>query len=407
MSLDTLPPAPGRLSTIQFWPMSSAIFGATMRAVASAPPPGANGTTRRTGRVGYAESAACARFAVAPTNSRKTMFLTPAARAHDAIPDLLVAARLQHDNDIVEALLNAEDYFSPDYETARERFRAAASAAGAALHAIALPAQGPKGEALTIDIAWLGAPKPERVFLHTTGVHGVEAFTGSAVQLALLDRPPAPGPGDALVLVHVLNPYGMAWLRRTNENNVDLNRNFLLDAGPWSGAPELYRTLDPLLNPQSKPARDGFGVRAAAAVARYGFHRVKQAVAEGQYEFPRGLFFGGRELQAGPRLYVDWLRRHLADVQYLFALDLHTGLGRRGTDTVLPRGDADATTPDVLAAALNRRFADAAKPGVAYTVRGGLGTALGHALPGVRMDCVLQEIGTYPPFNVLHALREE
>ena len=303
--------------------------------------------------------------------------------------------------------MNAEEYFSPDYQTARERFRAAATNAGAALHAIALPAQGPHGEALTIDIAWLGALRPRHVFLHTTGVHGVEAYTGSAVQLALFDQPPAPGPEDALVLVHVLNPYGMAWLRRTNENNVDLNRNFLLDGAPWSGAPELYRALDPLLNPASKPSRDRFGLRAAAAVVRYGFHRVKQAVAEGQYEFSRGLFFGGRELEPGPKLYIEWLRRHLSVTEYLFALDLHTGLGRRGTDTVLPRGAADATAPDILAVALGRKFADTAKPGVAYAVRGGLGGALTHVLPGVSIDCVLQEIGTYPPLNVLHALREE
>ena len=303
--------------------------------------------------------------------------------------------------------MNPEDYFSPDYETVRERFRAAASAAGAALHAIALSAQGPKGETLSIDIGWLGAPRPSRTFLHITGVHGVEAYTGSAVQLALLDAPPTPGPDDALVLVHVLNPYGMAWLRRTNENNVDLNRNFLLDGGAWSGAPDLYRALDPLLNPPSPPARDGFTLRAAAAVTRYGFHRVKQAIAEGQYEFPRGLFYGGRELQDGPRLYFDWLRRHLAAARYLFALDLHTGLGRRGTDTVLPDAAANVTAPATLAAALDRRFADAAKPGVAYTVRGGLGAALPHALPGVSIDYVLQEIGTYPPLNVLHALRGE
>ena len=57
-----------------------------------------------------------------------------------------------------------------------------------------------------------------------------------SLQLALLDAPPAPGPGDALVLVHVLNPYGMAWLRRTNENNVDLNRNFLLDGGAYASS---------------------------------------------------------------------------------------------------------------------------------------------------------------------------
>lgn len=303
--------------------------------------------------------------------------------------------------------MKPEDYFSSDYGTARERFRAAATSAGAALHAIGLAPQGPNGEALAIDIAWLGAPRPLRAFLHVTGAHGVEAFTGSAVQLALLDAPPAPGPDDALVLVHVLNPYGMAWLRRTNENNVDLNRNFLLGVSAWSGAPDLYRALDPLLNPPSKPARDGFTLRAATAVTRHGFHRVKQAIAEGQYEFPRGLFYGGRELQEGPRLYVEWLRRHLAQARYVFALDLHTGLGRRGTDTVAPDPATNVTAPDTLAAALDRRFIDAAGPGVAYTVRGGHGAALPHALPGVSIDYVLQEIGTYPPLKVLHALREE
>jgi len=303
--------------------------------------------------------------------------------------------------------VNAKDYFSPDYETARGRFRVAATAAGAALHSIALPATGPRGEALCIDIAWLGSPRPRRVFLHTSGVHGVEAYTGSAAQLALLASPPVPGPGDAAILVHVLNPFGMAWLRRTDENNVDLNRNFLLNGERWSGAPGLYSVLDPLLNPASPPANDGFSVRAAATVLRYGLHRVKQAVAEGQYEFPRGLFFGGKELAAGPRLYTGWLRQHLTGVDYLFTLDLHTGLGRRGTDTVLPETGVNATPAHALSAALERRFVDARRPSVAYTVRGGMGAALPQVLPDTRIDFVLQEIGTCPPLKVLHALREE
>ena len=303
--------------------------------------------------------------------------------------------------------MNAEDYFSPDYETARGRFRAAAAAAGAALHAIALPAAGPRGEALCIDIAWLGSPSPRRVFLHTSGVHGVEAYTGSAAQLALLDSPPAPGPADAWLLVHVLNPFGMAWLRRTNENNVDLNRNFLMDGERWSGAPALYSALDPLLNPASPPSRDGFSVRAAATAMRHGFHRVKQAVAEGQYEFPRGLFYGGSALEDGPRLYIEWLRRHLTGAGYLFALDLHTGLGRRGSDVVMPEAHVNTMEPPVLSAALERRFVDASGPSVAYTVRGSMGAALPHVLPDTRIDFVLQEIGTCPPLKVLHALREE
>ncbi len=301
----------------------------------------------------------------------------------------------------------SESYFSPDYETARGRFRLAAVSAGGAAHAIALPARGPHGEPLSIDIAWLGSASPRRVFLHTSGLHGVEAYTGSAAQLALLDALPARGAHDAIVLVHVLNPYGMAWLRRTNENNVDLNRNFLMGGESWSGAPELYRALDPLLNPPTPPSRDGFAMRAAATAVRHGFHRVKQAVAEGQYEFPRGLFFGGRELERGPRLYMDWLAQHLAGAGYVFALDLHTGLGRHGSDTVIPESPVNATGPEALGPALGRSFVDVRGPSVAYTVRGGYGSALPHVLPGVRIDFVLQEIGTYPPIRVIHALREE
>ena len=303
--------------------------------------------------------------------------------------------------------LNAESYFSPDYTTARARFRDAANVAGAALHSIGLTPTGPKGEPLAIDIAWLGAARPKHVLLHTSGLHGIEAYTGSAVQLALLESPPVLGPEEALILVHVLNPYGIAWLRRTNENNVDLNRNFLVNGETFAGAHELYRRLDPLLNPQSPPGRDAFRVRAPAFAIRHGFHLAKQAIAEGQYDYPRGLFYGGPGLQEGPRLYCEWLREHVSDAAYVFALDLHTGLGRRGTDTVVTEAAYAATAPSALGQALGRTLVDPHKPSVAYTVRGSYGAALPHVLRRSRIDFALQEIGTYPPLAVLHALREE
>ena len=298
-----------------------------------------------------------------------------------------------------------EAFFSPDYSTARDRFREAAGTAGATLHSLDLTPRGPAGEALSIDIAWFGATQPRSAFVHTTGMHGVEAYTGSAVQLALLDELPRLSGDAALILVHVLNPYGMSWLRRTNDNNVDLNRNHLVDGEAFSGAPPLYATLDPLLNPRSPPSRDAFGLRAGTAVLRHGFSRVKQAVAEGQYEFPRGLFFGGKALQEGPRKYMDWLREHVGACNYVFAVDLHTGLGRHATDTVLP--DLQASRMDDLSAALNRTLIDRSQETVAYTVRGGLGSALPRVLAQSRVDFLLQEIGTYGPFRVLHALREE
>lgn len=146
---------------------------------------------------------------------------------------------------------DAADLFSPDYATARDRFRATAHGAGVRLDSLPLAATGPADEALTIDVAWLGAGDARRILLHTSGLHGVEAFAGSAIQEALLACPPPLPAGCALILVHILNPWGMAWLRRTDENNVDLNRNFLRQGERWSGVPEAYRKIDRTLNPRS------------------------------------------------------------------------------------------------------------------------------------------------------------
>jgi hypothetical protein len=306
-----------------------------------------------------------------------------------------------------QASARAEQYFSPDYATARTRFREAASKAGAFHHSLDVAATGAHGEPLTIDIAWLGARKPRRVLLHASGVHDVEAYAGSAVQLALLDAPPPVPRDDALAIVHVLNPYGMSWLRRTNENNVDLNRNFLVNGESWSGAPPLYRALDPLLNPPSPPSTDSFALRAIITALKHGFHPMKDAIAAGQYEYPKGLFFGGKALQRGPRLYIDWLREHLLNAEYVLAIDLHTGLGRHGTDTAIPEMRVNVTPIGTLAAALERPLVDVSRPSVAYEVRGSMGAALPRIVQGARFDCILQEIGTHGPLRVLHALREE
>lgn len=297
--------------------------------------------------------------------------------------------------------------FSADYTAARNRFLAAAKQPGVVIDTRAISACGPRNEELGIDIAWLGAADAQRVLLHVSGVHGVEAFAGSATQLALLQAPPPLPPDGAIALVHVLNPYGMAWLRRANECNVDLNRNFLRDAATWTGAPPLYRRLDALLNPPSAPARDGFVLRIGLQGLRHGVRAVRQAIAHGQHRYPRGLFYGGAELQQGPRLFCEWLQTRLKSTKTVFAIDMHTGLGAHGHNTLITEPGATATPPAALAAALGQALiGDTAAP-AAYGIRGSLGAALPRLLPGRSVDVVLQEIGTWPPLHVLHALREE
>src|SRR5262245_12648489 len=123
------------------------------------------------------------------------------------------------------------DAFSPDYHTARHRFREAAARLGWQQEVHPIDPVGPGGSELTMDVASSLGREAQSTVIVSSGVHGVEGFFGSAVQLGLLDcwhRDGPPSPGVRCVFLHGLNPFGFAWLRRFDENNVDLNRNFLL-----------------------------------------------------------------------------------------------------------------------------------------------------------------------------------
>src|SRR5438105_4084802 len=95
--------------------------------------------------------------------------------------------------------------FSPDYNSARERFRALAAERGFRLEAYSIDRTGPSGEDLTIDAAILGDERPERAVVVSSGLHGVEGFFGSAVQVTMLRELAegwSPPSGSALVLLH-------------------------------------------------------------------------------------------------------------------------------------------------------------------------------------------------------------
>ena len=305
--------------------------------------------------------------------------------------------------------MHKERYFSADYVTARGRFRESVASSGGRLDSLEKSDKGPQGEDLTIDIGWFGSLNPQRAFVHTSGLHGVEAFPGSAIQLQWLAEGICPLPqGAAIVLIHVINPYGMAWLRRFNENNVDLNRNFLAPDESFSGAPEGYQNLDGFLNPASPPASDLFYLRAAWLVARHGMPSVRQAVAGGQYVNPKGLFFGGERLEQGPAKLQAFLADHLAGVEQLVVIDVHTGLGRFGEDRLL----VDAA-PERAAGSLRMRsvFGEQLEllnaQGVAYAARGTQSNMYYRLFPGPQTFFAAQEFGTYHSMRVLEALRAE
>ena len=89
-----------------------------------------------------------------------------------------------------------------------------------------------KDDDLYIDNIYLPSKEEkENLIILTTGVHGIEGYIGAVmIDVFFEDIYPGLDTSDTgILIVANINPYGMKYMRRYNENNVDLNRNFILD----------------------------------------------------------------------------------------------------------------------------------------------------------------------------------
>jgi hypothetical protein len=224
--------------------------------------------------------------------------------------------------------------FPGSYEEGRAAFVSRARDAGGRMDRLVHPiVAGPGGEPLSIDIAAFGPPNPERILFVVSGTHGIEGFCGSGVQAVLLSAGlfrelPA---GMGLVLVHALNPGGFSDLRRTNEDNIDLNRNFRDHSQPYPTNPaydEIHQWLLP--DQWSGSSLEAANGALDAYAGERGARALQVAVSGGQYDHPDGLFYGGRHEAWSNRAWRAILAAHACRQQILAVLDIHTGLGRRG-----------------------------------------------------------------------------
>lgn len=204
------------------------------------------------------------------------------------------------------------------YDECRARFRHVLADRGIPWVAHPITARGPDEQRLTIDVAHLGTTRPARALLVLSGVHGVEGFIGSALQCDLVGRldPGALPANLAVVLVHAVNPWGMAWWRRQNEHNVDLNRNWRRDdVEPVHN--DAYDEVHALACPDtpSMPELDQLLSFAAELVATRGVMWLRDALTAGQYRHPDGLHFGGDRTEESNRTLEHIVREHLSGVE--------------------------------------------------------------------------------------------
>lgn len=296
-------------------------------------------------------------------------------------------------------------------EQHRQHFMCEAARLGGRVESLPLTVKGPQGEDLFIDILSLGAVNPQRVLLHVAGTHGVEGHLGASIQQECLRQLGAIPDGVSIVFVRCLNPWGMAHGRRVNSENIDLNRNFLSQESLFQGMPAGYRALTSWLNPERAASQaELFYDRVLYYVARYGFSAVKQAIGAGQYELSRGIYFGGNRMAEETRLFTAWLQKNLATVEYLWGLEIHSGLGPFGYDTLFLTAPKEGRAE--VGCRIEKQLHHPVAPedpqkGVGFQTQGDLAKYVVTQRPGRDTVWLLQEFGTYNPVSVLKALRNE
>lgn len=310
--------------------------------------------------------------------------------------------------DLVSA---ARQYFAPDYRAAREQFRRACERAAIDVREYPNPLQGPHGETLATDIAWVGPPDAARVAVLVSATHGVEGFPGSAAQIDWLCNAGsgALGDGVAVLLVHAINPYGFAWQRRVTEEGVDLNRNYVDFSAPLPKNPG-YELLADALVPA---ALDEASVRAAdARIEAYrrehGDKGLMLARSGGQYVDPRGVFFGGAAPTWSRRTLERIVHDHrLAERELVAVVDFHTGLGPFGYGEPICAHTVDTVNVERAYRWYGRSVTQPALGTSASVEKTGLAEYGWEAMLGERVTFVALEYGTFAPANGLRVLRAD
>jgi len=298
---------------------------------------------------------------------------------------------------------------STSYPLARAAFLAAAESAGAVVDRFEHPLTGPEGESLGIDVAELGQVDAATVVMIVSATHGVEGYCGSALQTHWLSHFAHQRPADTRVVnVHAFNPFGMAWVRRVNEDNVDLNRNFVdwsqppphnveydgiaADVVPaeWT-ADEQQRTLEALL----------------ALVGEWGFPKMQAVVSGGQYAHPKGVFYGGTGPVWSHRWLREWCTTNLGAAQRVIIIDLHTGLGPWGHGELIASAMPGHPLFDRAAALWPDSISMMSGDSVSTIVAGDWLNAAAQLAPHAEVTPICIEYGTVDGVSVLQSLRAD
>jgi len=307
-------------------------------------------------------------------------------------------------------MMEVSELFPKSYDSSRSRFysyleKVRESWPTAELREHCLNYAG--DDSITID--WIAAEalrKKHKLFILTTGEHGVEGYIGSAVMhMFIAEFLSGLSPEDTgLVLLHTINPWGMKHKRRTNQKNVDLNRNFLMDDDGFDQTinPE-YGKFGGLVNPDGEignlySAKLSFYLHLIKWMILMGIDGLRAATLLGQYRFPKGIYYGGDGIQEETRAMMTLYEKCFTEYEHIVHLDMHTGYGPR-YQMSLVNSTYNSSSSDELAAKYAYPLVVKANRDEFYAMQGDMidyeYLLIQEKFSGKRFYAVAFEFGTY------------
>lgn len=191
-------------------------------------------------------------------------------------------------------------------------------------------------EGLFIDIARYNSKMKKNLLVLSSGLHGIEGYVGTAMIRCFSEKfiHTIDHENTSIITIHSLNPFGMKNYIRTNENNVDLNRNFVRN---WQNLKKNHEyekardylesscaLADPFFN------KLDFFFSSIGQLIRSGGEGFKKAVLGGQYTYPDGLYYGGKDYEKSTEIMIDLIKKTLKDsFENIIFIDLHSGIGEK------------------------------------------------------------------------------
>jgi|GEM_PF-2932238 len=274
------------------------------------------------------------------------------------------------------------------------------------------PLRDRENQKIFLDVVYIGKLSATKALVLIAGTSGVEGYSGSMNMQYAMEKGVAGFVDEdtAVILIHALNPYGMAYYRRCDEHGIDVNRNCLLD---FNTLPEnhLFERVKEFMIPRNWNERSVAETTAKIheIVENSYYSKFEEHFRKGQYKYWNMPYYGGESASWSCVQLKKIVEKYMKNKHMIGILDFHVGLGEMGDNHLVGVGDKNSLNSRAFIECFGEKanLASYEFPLVPYRPIGTAIEMIMKLLPTTVVVAACDEYGTRDRGSVLIAMRAD